>query len=430
MKAITLSALIVPPPGGDWTPALHPLAGVPVFIRIILAAQRAGVHRFLVLSGPETPKLQTLLAERSGIKAQVSWFCPPLHPQGGTLEEWLEEERPPVFLLDGGTIFAPVVLERMHAAFEEDLDILIPARGASEGHHGIALVSSRIIRLIAEALDREGPKGWEELLLTFKDHRKYLLTLPDEYAYVFDTSSLPTDEAERALYRSLGKPTDTIVIRETRKVAALVVKALVETQATPNQLTFLSFLSGIAAAAFLWQAGYASVLTGALLLVLSFVMDLADGMLARIKFLESRGGGWLDFILDNAVHLGIFAGLTRVVYLRSPSWQVLTFGILLIGGTLLSGLAFTLHMMGPKTRSGGPGETENLDRRLEGIVEAIRHRDFSLLFLLLAVVNKIHWFFWVGAIGTNLFWPLVLYAAFRRRVKARRRSEKAQGPRP
>jgi len=153
-------------------------------------------------------------------------------------------------------------------------------------------------------------------------------------------------------------------------------------------------------------------------------------MLARIKFLESKGGGWLDFVLDNVVHLGIFAGLTRIVYLRSPSWQVLAFGILLVGGTLLSGLAFTIYMIGLKGRDGWPGGAKNVDRVLEGVVEAIRHRDFTLLFLLLAVVNRIHWFFWVGAVGANLFWPIVLYAALRRRARAWQLHEKEQGLRP
>lgn len=428
---MTGSALVVPPPGGDWTPALDTLAGVPIFVRIILAAQRAGVQRFLVLSGPETAKLQALLTERPKLKAEVSWVSSPLRsPQGRSAREWFEAECFPVFLLDGATIFAPAVLERMVAAFDGDPDILIPARGTSEGHRGIALVSPRVIRLIAEALDREGSMGWEDLMLTCGDHRRSVLALPDEYFYILDTSALPTDEAERRLYRSLGKSTDTIVIRETRKAAALVVRALVETKATPNHLTLLSFFLGMAAVFLLWKAGYANVLAGALLLVLSFVMDLADGMLARIKFLESKGGGWLDFVLDNVVHLGIFAGLTRIVYLRSPSWQVLAFGILLVGGTLLSGLAFTIYMIGLKGRDGWPGGAKNVDRVLEGVVEAIRHRDFTLLFLLLAVVNRIHWFFWVGAVGANLFWPIVLYAALRRRARAWQLHEKEQGLRP
>ncbi|MBI3989072.1 MAG: CDP-alcohol phosphatidyltransferase family protein [candidate division NC10 bacterium] len=335
-----------------------------------------------------------------------------------------------MFLLDGATIFAPAVLERMVEAFDGHVDILTPARETSHGYRGIALVSPRVMRLIAEALDREGSKGWEDLMRTSGDHRRSVLDLSDEYAYILDTSSLPANEAERQLYRSLGKSTDTIVIRETRKAAALVVRALVETKATPNHLTLLSFFLGMAAAFLLWKAGYTNVLAGAFLLVLSYVIDLADGMLARIKLLESKGGGWLDFVLDNVVHLGIFAGLTRIVYLRSPGWQVLSFGILFIGGTLLSGLAFTIYMIVPKGRNGWPGGAKNIDWVLEGVVEAIRHRDFSFLFLLLAAVNRIHWFFWVGAIGANLFWPIVLYVALRRRARARQLSEKEQGLRP
>ena len=45
---------------------------------------------------------------------------------------------------------------------------------------------------------------------------------------------------------------------------------------------------------------------GALLFLLHSILDGCDGEIARLKFLESRGGAALDFWGDNTVHVAVF----------------------------------------------------------------------------------------------------------------------------
>jgi phosphatidylglycerophosphate synthase len=68
----------------------------------------------------------------------------------------------------------------------------------------------------------------------------------------------------------------------------------------PNQVTAISALitySGIAVLAFVEPSG-ATALLVALLLLLGYALDSADGQLARLTHLGSPSGEWLDHVID------------------------------------------------------------------------------------------------------------------------------------
>ncbi|MGK5629231.1 DUF5941 domain-containing protein [Streptomyces sp. URMC 123] len=78
---------------------------------------------------------------------------------------------------------------------------------------------------------------------------------------------------------------------------------------TPNQVTTVSLLTAVIAAgcaATGTRSGY--VAAGALLLV-SFVLDCADGQLARYSLQYSTLGAWLDATFDRAKEYAFYAGL-------------------------------------------------------------------------------------------------------------------------
>src|ERR1700730_16829398 len=78
--------------------------------------------------------------------------------------------------------------------------------------------------------------------------------------------------------------------------------------ATPNRITALAFLAGLAAAGAVVASapgtggpgagGPGWLAVGALLYHLAFVLDCVDGKLARWQRRSSVIGGWLDFSLD------------------------------------------------------------------------------------------------------------------------------------
>jgi len=73
---------------------------------------------------------------------------------------------------------------------------------------------------------------------------------------------------------------------------------LVGTRVTPNQLTTLRLLTGLAACGALAVGGWHGNLWGGVLWVLSAFLDRADGELARLANAQSPGGHLYDYVTD------------------------------------------------------------------------------------------------------------------------------------
>lgn len=102
------------------------------------------------------------------------------------------------------------------------------------------------------------------------------------------------------IYRRSLKPADLRFNNYAcRPLAAVFVYLFYSTPITPNQVTFLSMFVALAGdAALLFCPGRTGLAVAALLLYLSFVLDCADGQLARIKNMSSSVGSYLDFLMD------------------------------------------------------------------------------------------------------------------------------------
>jgi len=84
-----------------------------------------------------------------------------------------------------------------------------------------------------------------------------------------------------------------------RPLAGFVVAAVAPTRVTPNQLTLLNlFLFLIAAALLIALPDHRGGLIAIGVLELSYLLDCADGMLARHKKLASKTGHLFDFFTD------------------------------------------------------------------------------------------------------------------------------------
>jgi hypothetical protein len=102
------------------------------------------------------------------------------------------------------------------------------------------------------------------------------------------------------VYRETRKKHDQLFnVYVMRPVAAVFVAAVARTSVTPNQVTLLNLAVFVAGAAMLmvfpsWGGALASVA----MLELSYLLDCADGMLARFKHLASKAGHLFDFFTD------------------------------------------------------------------------------------------------------------------------------------
>ncbi|TQN33535.1 CDP-alcohol phosphatidyltransferase-like enzyme [Haloactinospora alba] len=80
--------------------------------------------------------------------------------------------------------------------------------------------------------------------------------------------------------------------------ARLVRTTANRTSLTPNHLTTVALLLGLAAAACFAMVEWPWLVAGAVLFHLSFVIDCMDGKIARLKHNGSVFGSWLDYVFD------------------------------------------------------------------------------------------------------------------------------------
>ncbi|MCP5054173.1 MAG: CDP-alcohol phosphatidyltransferase family protein [bacterium] len=98
-----------------------------------------------------------------------------------------------------------------------------------------------------------------------------------------------------------------------RPIAFVVVKAIYRLPITPNQVSVLSMLAGIAAGIFYAGGSRKGFLYGGLFYILAHVLDCCDGMIARLKKNGTLIGrivdGWSDYVTSVAVYIGLLIGL-------------------------------------------------------------------------------------------------------------------------
>nr|WP_315597983.1 CDP-alcohol phosphatidyltransferase family protein [uncultured Cupriavidus sp.] len=97
------------------------------------------------------------------------------------------------------------------------------------------------------------------------------------------------------------------------RLARHLVRPLKNTRITPNHLTTLRLLIGVAGIACIAQGGYAWTNWGALLVVLSNFVDHTDGELARISGKSSKIGHFYDLASDALITVLLFVSFGMAV---------------------------------------------------------------------------------------------------------------------
>jgi len=118
----------------------------------------------------------------------------------------------------------------------------------------------------------------------------------------------------------------TFVVRKLSKpLSALAIKA----RLSPNLVTVISFIVGMAAALSFAQGTRWALILGALLLQLSLILDCVDGEVARATHRFSVIGAWLDASTDRVKEYAAYAGLAAGAVVTGVQSQV-AWGIALV----------------------------------------------------------------------------------------------------
>ena len=197
-----------------------------------------------------------------------------------------------------------------------------------------------------------------------------------------------------------------------RQLSAALTPLLLRTPLTPNHITTLSLLVGLASAAAFAVGGTRASLWGALAFALSYALDNSDGEVARAKGLTSRFGALYDSVVDAIVNTIFFAalgiGVTRTT--GEPVWAWLGYAATL-GGVINSVLSLPREARAIWSRETEPATDEEaltgsatLKEHLFFAARALSRTDFWFIVLVLALLDMTWLLLPAGAIGAQVYW--------------------------
>ncbi len=218
----------------------------------------------------------------------------------------------------------------------------------------------------------------------------------------------------REVYRATKKVPDlfwnTYVCRPP---AAVLVSWVQGTRITPNQITLASFAVAVVAAGLLVLVpGYWGLVSAIVVYELSYVLDCADGMLARLRKVASQTGHLLDFLMDELKAFLILGASAARLYFERGDVRYLLVGI---GGLVMlaSGIAMTTFERRPEVVAALEARRAPLEPRPTTPMDAAAAARMSPIRLPLAVAKLlVHYpsYIWLAAVLGRLelyFWPYV-----------------------
>lgn len=388
---------------------MREIAGVPLLIRVMATAMRAGADSFVIIWPQQLDRRILLTCLSSPLLRGLRSF-----------------EVKPVVSFDPG-----------------DTESWHEIRHALDTHF-LWLPWNRITNkreLSALTLSDTLPEDWDKPVFLAKsavlDASHPEATPSPSSAGISIASPEDVRAAERFLVAHSGKPTDGIYSRFNRWLCRPAVRWLAHTRVTPNQVTLTGLAIGVVAALLYAHGSYVYYVAGALLFFLSGVVDEIDGMLARIKFLESAFGTWFEGFVDNATYLLLFAGVTAGLY-RQRGPRELVWGIALIAGCLLSVAVVALQRM----LATAPDRPHEYAGRINSLMENDSRNPISVIVRQIHIFIKkgvaIHYvvlftllgglplFLRLAAIAANLTWILAIYFNRRFFSRTQRRTERSE----
>jgi phosphatidylglycerophosphate synthase len=367
------------------------VGGLPLLARVLLAAQQAGIQRFLVISSPfQQVTLAALLDSRVRLQGCVRWV--------GTLNG-LDTFPPQTLLLLPFVLLDPAALRRWLGRVGGGEGLI--ATGA-DGLGPVVVPASLLPACIRSALD--GEAGVTRFLRGGQNPRGTLrLPWDGEMAQALHAKA-QVPSVEETLLSRLRSPEDGPIVDRfvNRSLSCFLTRWLVRTPVTPNQITLASLAMGLLGAWIFRREGLPATLAGLLLFQFSVVLDHVDGELARLKLHFTPLGKWLDNFGDHAVSLAVIGCLAWRVAVGEPVRQVVALSVAAATGITASFLVvFGWSLFGETPEPLGTAAARLLARALRFL--ANRDGLYVTVWLTLLLGHPA-WFLWALALGANLYW--------------------------
>jgi phosphatidylglycerophosphate synthase len=297
--------LALPVPGAD---PLDELAGLPLALRTVLTLQKEGVARVALLAPEGRSDVSARVQGDRRVKIPIDVV--PSRTAAGGLRSARSLLSAPFLIARAEAVVDPAVYRALKASgVGGAVAILAAHKGEPVGP---LLATSALVDAL-DALNAPDAPDAADLDATLarlaREGSARSIDIGPAWA-----ERVTTPEGRRrafsALFEACRKPVDGIVARHiNRHISIFISKRIVNTPITPNMMSVITFLLGIAGAVSVARGGYYPMLLGAFLFQWNSILDGVDGELARVRFQHSTLGQWLDTVSDDASNLLFFVGL-------------------------------------------------------------------------------------------------------------------------
>ena len=420
---------------------LTSVVGIGLFQRTVLTLQRAGIRQLIVLSGSEEEQLKQALGRGPRVTIPVRWMPVREFPLDDprTWEALAAEVHGFALVASVSSVFSRGLIERLRRDVQDGQAIMVsqapqgvvdqlmvqrvrskvlsgrPPNFAPPRFDDPALRVAELVVVPASLMSTANPATGEKgsplirhwLERAAADGRVCVVSAQEKQGDWYQSIRTMSDVqiAEKKLFNSLKGEFEGFVDRYfNRKVSRWFTRLFLAMGLSPNSITVLAGLIGLVAAVGFGMGMYAAGIVAALLFQLAAVIDCCDGEVARLTFTESPFGAWLDIVLDNIVHMAIFAGIAVGLYRthigQADDWIPLALGAAAVLG---NGCSFLLVDKAQKIKATSGWRTSAHAAWADVMLKNVANRDFSAALLGFALFDQLYWFLTFAAAGSLLF---------------------------
>jgi CDP-L-myo-inositol myo-inositolphosphotransferase len=319
------------------------LLGLPIILRVILAAKEAGIKQFIIVTGYKGEMIKEELGNGSKYGIEIDYVENEQWERGNGIsvlkaKELLNEN---FILLMSDHIFDKNIIKNLINLKIKSDEIILAAdhnlknklidvndvtkvlvkdgmiqdigkeiKKYNAYDTGIFQCTPALFNAIEESVHNGDDSLTGAVMISAAKKNAYSFDIKNNYWVDID-NKVAYRKAKKLLLSSLTKPHDGVISKYiNRKFSTKIFTPLflkICGGITPNQLSLITFIMCIASSMF-FISGHPIV--GAIIIQLASILDGCDGEIARLKYMQSSLGDYFDAILDRYgdgfIILGIF----------------------------------------------------------------------------------------------------------------------------
>ncbi len=247
----------------------------------------------------------------------------------------------PLVVADGRFVVEQAVLDAFRETPCEAGDIVTVAAPGDAPPAPVARLGAAAARALASALADPGsaPAVAWHTLAGGGTLRLVAEPLADPFWRLIDGPQAARHATRAMLLRLRLRPGGLAAQAVNRHVSVRLSRYWLMTSLSPNAITTVTGLVGLAAAWAMAQGGYVWGVVGAGLMQFSSILDGCDGEVARLRYQQSSFGAWYDSLWDELVNALFLVAVGYNLYLTHGAWPFLVMGIVAGGVSYLYALA-------------------------------------------------------------------------------------------